>query len=663
MKLGLNIHDLQLLIDIFPILCALCTVQVKFYNCIINADKFKQLMNGMIHDWETVRSEEEMRIMHDYAEKAKLFGWAYAALCESSYIHAFFLQFGNNVLCLSVTLMEISLLMGERQDLIKYFSFALGQCLHLLLMCYPGQILTDHFDAIFTKSYEGLWYHAPTKMQKFVVLAMRRSIGSFHLTAGGIFILSIETFAMDDMLERRYLKLPKCLLHLLGHWPHQDKKNSIIHRTIMSSILSLAIITEVTKIITDKGALQTVMEVIPIFCAAFTAMVKYELEHAMDELEFQAEEFSYNNVRHAYGRLRFSIEWHRRSTEYKGLWYNAPIKMQKLLILVMRRSVIPCVLTGGGIFVLSIENFATVRQKKVGQWPYQDAKSSMIHRTITSFTLGLVIFTQIAKIITDKGAFKTIMEVLPIVCVIFTGLVKFFNCIFNANKIRELMQRMHYDWQILNTEEDLLIMQYYMEDARRFSIAYTANISIVGFIFATIPLTPMILDVVAPLNTSRPRIFSYKAEYFLDESKYYWPILIHMWCASLAAVMSVTAVDSMFLFYVQHACGLFSVTGHKLQHAADELESQGEKYSCNSVHHAYDKLKFSIKCHKRSTEYNGLWYNAPVRMQKLLILVMRRSVMPCVLTGGGIFVLSVENFAMVIKTSVSYFTVLSTMSQ
>ncbi|KAK0086050.1 hypothetical protein PV325_003987 [Microctonus aethiopoides] len=52
------------------------------------------------------------------------------------------------------------------------------------------------------------------------------------------------------------------------------------------------------------------------------------------------------------------------------------------------------------------------------------------------------------------------------------------------------------------------------------------------------------------------------------------------------------------------------------------------------------------------------WYEMPVHAQKLVILVLLRCQTPCKLTAGKIVSLSMETFASIMKTAVSYFTVL-----
>ncbi|XP_012057538.1 PREDICTED: uncharacterized protein LOC105620658 [Atta cephalotes] len=62
--------------------------------------------------------------------------------------------------------------------------------------------------------------------------------------------------------------------------------------------------------------------------------------------------------------------------------------------------------------------------------------------------------------------------------------------------------------------------------------------------------------------------------------------------------------------------------------------------------------------HFFKVSYNGLWYAAPLHTQKLLLFIMQRGTINTVLVCGRIFVASLEGFASLTSTAVSYFTVI-----
>ncbi|XP_012232228.2 odorant receptor 13a-like [Linepithema humile] len=54
----------------------------------------------------------------------------------------------------------------------------------------------------------------------------------------------------------------------------------------------------------------------------------------------------------------------------------------------------------------------------------------------------------------------------------------------------------------------------------------------------------------------------------------------------------------------------------------------------------------------------GNWYYTSERCRKIFLLIMSRTMSPCKISAGKIVTLSIESFATVLKTSMSYFTVL-----
>ncbi|XP_024893579.1 uncharacterized protein LOC112468578, partial [Temnothorax curvispinosus] len=85
-------------------------------------------------------------------------------------------------------------------------------------------------------------------------------------------------------------------------------------------------------------------------------------------------------------------------------------------------------------------------------------------------------------------------------------------------------------------------------------------------IFGITALVPRILDVVFPLNTSRPVMFPYPAYYFVDENEYFYYIFGHMYFTGIINITGLIAHDITFFVYIEHVCGLFAIVGFRLEH-------------------------------------------------------------------------------------------------
>ncbi|XP_076389223.1 odorant receptor 9a-like [Megachile rotundata] len=56
--------------------------------------------------------------------------------------------------------------------------------------------------------------------------------------------------------------------------------------------------------------------------------------------------------------------------------------------------------------------------------------------------------------------------------------------------------------------------------------------------------------------------------------------------------------------------------------------------------------------------YFSKWYQMPVQFERTLHIMLIRCSRPCKLTAGGLYEMNIENFGSIVKTSMSYFTVL-----
>lgn len=80
-------------------------------------------------------------------------------------------------------------------------------------------------------------------------------------------------------------------------------------------------------------------------------------------------------------------------------------------------------------------------------------------------------------------------------------------------------------------------------------------------IFLSVSFIPKILDVVLPLNESRPIIMPYEAYYFVDGGEYFFYIYLHVFVGLSMTISTILGHDCMLLAYIQHVCSLFAIAG------------------------------------------------------------------------------------------------------
>ncbi|XP_018055793.1 PREDICTED: uncharacterized protein LOC108692152 [Atta colombica] len=56
-------------------------------------------------------------------------------------------------------------------------------------------------------------------------------------------------------------------------------------------------------------------------------------------------------------------------------------------------------------------------------------------------------------------------------------------------------------------------------------------------------------------------------EYFIDQEKYFYLILLHFYAITCIGGIAVLAIGTLLLMYFQHTCGIFKIAGYRIEHA------------------------------------------------------------------------------------------------
>ncbi|XP_025160166.1 uncharacterized protein LOC109503868 isoform X2 [Harpegnathos saltator] len=252
-------------------------------------------------------------------------------------------------------------------------------------------------------------------------------------------------------------------------------------------------------------------------------------------------------------------------------------------------------------------------------------------------------------------------------------------------------------------------------------------------VFILCPFWLRIFDIVWPANEVRPHSWIHiPTEYFIDQEKYYYFIVLHTNVAFCVGSTALVAVGTTSMSYFLHICGMFKVASYRVEQAMMicklEVGSAGSETLIHkqivcaidmhrkatwSIRYFISKLqvfyfllllctvisislnlfrivtsgfdfeKLVIPCiclgslklyiviannnaqqvmdHNEDmfvTVYNVKWYNAPLRIQKMILFMLQRGSKPFYVIIGGMFIGSLESAAKLLSASMSYFTVL-----
>ncbi|KAG5309530.1 OR9A protein, partial [Acromyrmex insinuator] len=297
---------------------------------------------------------------------------------------------------------------------------------------------------------------------------------------------------------------------------------------------------------------------------------------------------------------------------YAVEWYIFSPRLKSLLITTLHRSFIPCDLTAGNLFSISMATFAagtnghillhniliTQKLKRImlvnllreynvnriflsclGLWPFQH---KLARRLLPIFCFILEISYLPFEILTlymHRYSGQIIFESLYQMVVTMAFLIKLLNQIWNRDKFRHLYEIMENHWNIFTNDLEVQILKSYSHVSQKFTVSYSILMYIMMSMFITIPsLGPMLLDVVLPLNKSRLRNIAIYSEYGIDQDKYFVPIFLYTSIMITVGITIMVAVDTMHIACTSHACSLFQFIGtihfHKISwYCSQQIEN------------------------------------------------------------------------------------------
>ncbi|KAG8037993.1 hypothetical protein G9C98_006318 [Cotesia typhae] len=361
----------------------------------------------------------------------------------------------------------------------------------------------------------------------------------------------------------------------------------------------------------------------------------------------------------------------------------------------------------------------------LGAWPFKPVKERKTLGALFYLIVQSIYIAEILKLFVVWGNLTETLDCLPVIVHHSMVQVKMANCLFNIKQVKVLLLQIKRNWESDLYDHEIKILR---EDARIYKVVmnyYSSGLSSVAIIYAVVPIVPIFLDVVLPLNETRQRILPYPVEYFVDIQNNFYILYIHSCIVTPLVLSYFLAFDMTYAGLVSHVCSMFTILGGRLKNLKSGTNKKDNSLKslvvCIKMHQ--DLLKFSERLEENYTNYFFLllgnivlgltvtgfqltvlatdfgakikciwsgagqvihlfilsylgqrlincseyinesicmskWYNYSRKMKLLIILVLTRGKTTTTLSAGKIYIMSIENCSSVMKTSMSFFTVL-----
>ncbi|XP_053998217.1 odorant receptor 4-like [Hylaeus anthracinus] len=372
-----------------------------------------------------------------------------------------------------------------------------------------------------------------------------------------------------------------------------------------------------------------------------------------------------------------------------------------------------------------------------GQHPSQ---SNFVNKFITTLIVGILVsyilptYFQIHVSSREKD-WNGVIECMPHLVTSIVSIIKLMSLQLNRKDLQKLYVSVKKDWEILELSGDLHVLKDMTKTGSTIALLYRCNLLFFLTLFVLIPMLNPALDIIMPLNETRPRQTVFKAYYFVGDDEYFYFKYWHATISAAVCVVPIVGVDSFYMTIAHHAAGLFAACGCKIRKLTENMgkrEIASEDIGFEEVRQcivAHNKalefaafldnmnrqnfllqvgmnmigisvtafqvathlseldqvMRFGMFCvgqnfhlfyisvpgqiiadqsiYLARTLYDSEWYNAPVKIQKILLIIQMRASEPYELTAGGLYKMNVETFGMTFKTCMSYFTMMLSMQE
>ncbi|XP_025073067.1 uncharacterized protein LOC112552302, partial [Pogonomyrmex barbatus] len=190
--------------------------------------------------------------------------------------------------------------------------------------------------------------------------------------------------------------------------------------------------------------------------------------------------------------------------------------------------------------------------KILGLWPYQQSYLTRLHNLVFASILLTFIIAQ-------------------------------------ADDLKQLLEQIKDDWNSLKDKLEISIIEEYAYDMRLFVVAITSKninyynifcqvLSVIILVFTCFALffciifesLPLILDVVLPLNESRQFHSVTITEYFVNEEKYIYYIVLHELLTGIIGTILLIGILLLIVMYMMHACALFKIASYRIENTIEK---------------------------------------------------------------------------------------------
>ncbi|KAL6260665.1 hypothetical protein P5V15_008185 [Pogonomyrmex californicus] len=258
----------------------------------------------------------------------------------------------------------------------------------------------------------------------------------------------------------------------------------------------------------------------------------------------------------------------------------------------------------------------------IGLWPYYKSNVAQFQIILCLAVLISFIISQLTIFLTTECTFLLIIKVLCTTTFSILYVIKYNSFLINARNVKRLMERLQQICNELKNEDEINIMKEYGNNTKRYTTVITLFCICCVFILIIMPILKPLLNIILHINKSESHKtlrFIIKQEYFIDQEKYSFLILLHINTFICIGSITVTATGTMLLGYMVHGCGMFKIASYRMEQAM--TIKVFKRISTKDEIMIHKEIIYAVDIHRKAIKYVELLLSNFEGSFVLLILV------------------------------------------
>ncbi|XP_039311243.1 uncharacterized protein LOC113003319 isoform X2 [Solenopsis invicta] len=243
--------------------------------------------------------------------------------------------------------------------------------------------------------------------------------------------------------------------------------------------------------------------------------------------------------------------------------------------------------------------------KSLGLWPYQQSYFTQVHQILYASILLSFILVQLLVFIKRQCNTELFFMVLSFVCPNIFATIKYFTFITKANSLKQLLEQIQNDCNLLKDKLEINILEKYNRNARLVILSLLGFCYTILFIFSTLQYLPFILHKMLPFNKSRSLQLVTSTEYLIIPDKYIYVRMLHEFLAFYVGLITICATGLTALIYCVHMCVLLEIASYRIKNVIQMNTLVIPSPKREQVVH--QRIVNAIIIHQRAIEYHKLF--------------------------------------------------------